>query len=312
MHSATAVAPFVPPPTLREALLDRVRIGGAELPLFGVLAPVVVVTALLAALLAGIFGPSERLEPRTAPTPTAAQEVATPATAAGPTSQSVTDGARPRSGSVVDQARSGDERALAVLEHQKPEERGSEEALALATGKVARSLAAVGKLRTRLAADPGLAKDPKVVADLRRLAQDPDTSRDALAAMAALPGSLSADLLYEAWTSTAERSETTELAQALLMSRDVRPKASPALAVALDLREAETCEANAKLLPRAIDVGDKRAFAPLSRLLRRNGCGPTKRDDCFACVREGDVLKRALTAVKLRREPELVRRDAPH
>jgi len=91
----------------------------------------------------------------------------------------------------------------------------------------------------------------------------------------------------------------------------VRPKASPALAVALDLREAETCEANAKILERSIDVGDKRAFAPMSRLLRHNGCGPTKRDDCYACLREGDLLKRALTAVKLRREPDLVRRDTP-
>lgn len=217
----------------------------------------------------------------------------------------------PASDAPLDRARAGDQKALSILERQKPQERSADEAVALATGKIAQSVAAVGKLRARLAADPGLAKDPKVVADLRRLAQEPDTSRDALAAMAALPGQLSADLLYEAWTSTAERSQVTELAQALLLSRDVRPKASPALAIALDLREAETCEANAKLLERSIDVGDKRAFAPMSRLLRHNGCGPTKRDDCYACLREGDLLKRALTAVKLRREPELVRRDTP-
>jgi hypothetical protein len=127
--------------------------------------------------------------------------------------------------------------------------------------------------------------------------------------MAALPGPISADLLYDAWTGTADRSTTTELAQALLMGRDVRPKASPALAVALDLRDAESCEDNAKILQRAIDVGDKRTFAPLTRLLRRNGCGPTKRDDCYLCLRNDDQLKKALTAVKMRREPELVRRD---
>jgi len=311
MPARMGAGAFVPPPTLRQALVDRVQIGSAELPLWGVLAPALGLTALLSALLAGIFTP-----PGAAPAGTAAPA---PAVADGPTAtqaKSTSSPAEepvmaPASDAPLDRARAGDQKALAVIERQKPQERSADEAVALATGKIAQSVAAVGKLRARLAADPGLAKDPKVIADLRRLAQDPDTSRDALAAMAALPGQLSADLLYEAWTSTAERSQVTELAQGLLLSRDVRPKASPALAIALDLREAETCEANAKLLERSIEVGDKRAFAPMSRLLRHNGCGPTKRDDCYACLREGDLLKRALTAVKLRREPELVRRDAP-
>ena len=311
MPSVMGAGAFVPPPTLRQALGERVQIGSAELPLWGVIAPALGLTALLSALLAGIFTP-----PGAAPSPTSTPA---PAVADGPTatqSRSTSSPAEepvmaPASDTPLDRARAGDQKALSIIEHQKPQERSADEAVALASGKIAQSVAAVGKLRARLAADPGLAKDPKVVADLRRLAQEPDTSRDALAAMAALPGQLSADLLYEAWTSTAERSQVTELAQALLLSRDVRPKASPALAIALDLREAETCEANAKILERSIDVGDKRAFAPMSRLLRHNGCGPTKRDDCYACLREGDLLKRALTAVKLRREPELVRRDTP-
>jgi hypothetical protein len=311
LHSPTAAAAFVSPPTLREALGERVQVGSAELPLWGVLAPAIGLTALLSALLAGIFTPSGappassgHSTPAVADSPT----VVKPRTPSSPAEEPVM---APASDAPLDRARAGDQKALSIIERQKPQERSADEAIALATGKIAQSAAAVGKLRARLAADPGLAKDPKIVADLRRLAQDPDTSRDALAAMAALPGQLSADLLYEAWTSTAERSQVTELAQALLLSRDVRPKASPALAIALDLREAETCEANAKLLERAIDLGDKRAFAPMSRLLRHNGCGPTKRDDCYACLREGDLLKRALTAVKLRREPELVRRDTP-
>jgi hypothetical protein len=301
---------FALPPTLGEALLERVRLGSSEIPLWGVVAPALGLTALLSALLAGIFTPSGSPPPRTAAA-VAAVDGPSASSVPAPTTPAVAETAAPRSGSPVDQARAGDAKALSVIEHQRPQDRTAEEALALASGHSAQTLATVSKLRARLSADPGLAKDPKVLADLRKFAQDSDTSRDALAAMAALPGSLSADLLYEAWTSTAERSETTELAQALLLSRDVRPKASPALAIALDLREAETCEANAKILTRAIEVGDKRAFAPMSRLLRHNGCGPTKRDDCYPCLREGDLLKQALTAVKARREPELVRRDTP-
>lgn len=311
----TSVASFVPAQSFGEALRGRVRVLGGEFPLWGVLVPVFVLTAMVAALAAGLIGTAT--EPAPAASVPSSEATATAATTPPSTPKPADAATAAGTGSLVERARGGDASALAALEQKKPADRSVEEALGLATGKMAQATAASAKLRARLAADPGLAKDPKVIADLRKFAQEPATSRDALAAMAAIPGPLSADLLYEAWTSTAERSETTELAQALLMSREVRAKASPALAVALDLRDAldlregETCDANAKILPRAIEVGDKRAFAPLSRLLRHNGCGPTKRDDCYACLREGDLLKKALTTVKLRREPELVRRDAP-
>jgi hypothetical protein len=306
----TSNAPFMPRPTLWEALAEPVRIGRAELPLWGVVAPAIALTGLFSSLLVGLLSPGPTPSTTASATVATAELPASSSPSSPTVAEATSTSAAPASASLLERARTGDEQALASLEQRKPAERGMEEALAVASGRVAQELSVAGKLRARLAADPGLAKDPKVLADLRRLAQDPDTSRDALAAMAALPGPLSADLLYEAWTSTAERSNMTELAQSLLMGRDVRPKASPALAVALDLRQAETCEDNAKLLERAIAVGDKRAFAPLSRLLRHNGCGPTKKDDCYACIREGDRLKQALTAVKLRREPELVRRDA--
>jgi hypothetical protein len=311
MQPALPDIDYADPPSLREALAERVRLGGAALPLWGVLFPVFGLTVIAVAFVTAYFDPAKNpAHPASIPVPAA--ESAAQATSPSPSAAPLgADGSSTSSasGSLLDRAKSGDERAIGVLEHQRPEDRGTDEALALATGKLAQELSSVNKLKTRLAADPGLAKDPKVIADLRRMAQEPDTSRDALAAMATLPGPISADLLYDAWTSTPERSSTTELAQALLMGRDVRPKASPALAVALDLREAETCEANAKVLERAVEVGDKRSFAPITRLLRRNGCGDGKRDDCYACLRDGDLLKRALTAVKMRREPDLVRRD---
>ena len=310
MQAALPSFEYEEPPRLREALAGRVRLGSSTLPLWGVLFPAFGLTVILTALLASYFDPGKKPDHAViAPAPAAASAGPSPlAASASPGTGDSSSAAQ--SGSLLDRARSGDERAIGVLEHQRPEERGTEEALALATGKLNQELSTVSKLRARLASDPGLAKDPKVIADLRRMAQEPDTSRDALAAMAALPGPISADLLYDAWTSTPERSATTELAQALLMGRDVRPKSSPALVVALDLREAETCEQNAKVLERAVEVGDKRSFAPITRLLRRNGCGPSKRDDCYLCLRDGDLLKRALTAVKMRREPDLVRRDS--
>jgi hypothetical protein len=159
-------------------------------------------------------------------------------------------------------------------------------------------------LRRKLEDNPALAKDSAVQSELLRLAKDDRTARDALAAMAALGPPMGPDLLYETWTRTPERSDATELARALVYSADVRPKASPALAVALELRTAETCEQYKAILPNALKDGDRRSFQLLSKLGAKRGCGPKKTLDCFACLREPrDDLAATMNAVKSRRAP---------
>ena len=49
--------------------------------------------------------------------------------------------------------------------------------------------------------------------------------------------------------------------------------------------------------------GDRRSFHLLNKLTRKYGCGPNKRQDCYACLRDGKDLDAALKAVKARREP---------
>jgi len=100
-----------------------------------------------------------------------------------------------------------------------------------------------------------------------------------------------------------QRNETTELARALLFSKDIRPKASAALAVALDLRVSPDCATNQAILPRAEKEGDRRSLHLLIQLQRKYGCGPNKRQDCNPCLRTGDQLDTAIKAVKERREP---------
>jgi len=115
---------------------------------------------------------------------------------------------------------------------------------------------------------------------------------------------LGADLLYEVWTRTPVRTDATDLARALVYSTDVRPKASPALSVALDLRVAESCEQYKAILPKALKDGDRRSAQLLAKLNAKRGCGATKREDCYACLREpGDELKATINAVKSRRAP---------
>ena len=191
-----------------------------------------------------------------------------------------------------------------ALEARRAEELTKDEALALAEARRSREVKKIAQLRQRLRRDPGLFKDGAVLTELRHAAEDPWTATDALSAMAEAPGPLSADLLYEMWTGTVVRNSATELARSLVFSKEVRAKASPELAIALDLRIAETCEQNKQLLPRVLEKADRRALSLLAKLARKYGCGPNKRQDCYACLRDDKSVEDAMTAVKKRREPK--------
>jgi hypothetical protein len=159
-------------------------------------------------------------------------------------------------------------------------------------------------LASKLASSPDLAQDVAIQTELLAFAADPLTSSRALTAMTKLSGSLGPDLLYEVWTGTPQRNDTTELARSLVYSRDVSAKASPALAVALALRAADTCEGQAAILPKASASADRRSVHLLTKLLAKRGCGPKKTADCFACLRAQQTeLTAAIDAAKSRRAP---------
>ncbi len=193
---------------------------------------------------------------------------------------------------------------ISDLEGRSTDSLNSHELLLLAQMHAQKQSDAASQLRQRVAANPALGKDPATQTELLRLANDARTARDALGAMAALEPPLGADLLYEVWAGTAERSDSTELARALLYSTDLRRNASPALSVALDLRSAETCEQFKALLPKALKDGDRRSLHPLSKLSGKRGCGPKKAADCYACLRDqSDELSATINAAKSRRGP---------
>jgi hypothetical protein len=290
---------MAPAPSLLAALKQRVRFAGGEVPLWSLLAPMVLLLALGSAFVAAaISGPDETASATTGFTPDAASSAVTAASsgdsapAAEPASATAPAAALPANGDTE------------ALEARRAEELTKDEALRLAAARRQRETTRVAQLRQKLARDPGLFKDAATMAELRRAAEDPLTAPDALSAMAEAPGPLSADLLYEMWTGTVQRNGATELARSLVFSKEVRAKASPELAIALELRIAETCEQNRALLPKVIEKGDRRSLALLAKLSRRYGCGANKRQDCFACLREDKAVDDAMAAVKKRREPK--------
>jgi hypothetical protein len=284
-------------PSLLVALKLRVRFAGGEVPLWSLLTPMVLLLVLGSAFVAAaISGPEETgANVATGQTPDAE---ASAALAAAPSSATTEPTAAalpaPLPANAADEA----------LEALRAEELTKDEALRLAAARRQRETARIAQLRQKLARDPGLFKDAATLSELRRAAEDPLTAPDALSAMAEAPGPLSADLLYEMWTGTVARNGATELARSLVFSKEVRAKASPELAIALELRIAETCEQNRALLPKVTDKGDRRSLALLAKLSRRYGCGANKRQDCYPCLREDKAVDDAMTAVKKRREPK--------
>ncbi len=194
--------------------------------------------------------------------------------------------------------------AIVELERKPADSLSVEEVLLVKAHRAERKREDAQALANKLQRQPELAKESAVQVELMRLASDPDTAETALTALARTPSPVTADLLFEVWTSRSAPTATAELAGSLLSSRDVRSNASPALAVALDLRAADTCEATKGALAKAQSDGDRRALPSLGKLSARRGCGESKADDCYACLRsEMKEVTATITAVKRRRAP---------
>ena len=231
-----------------------------------------------------------------APPPQAALAASAPSAVAGAPSVAAARAAAP----VDDKPKT---QAVAGLEGKTPDQLSVEELLLLNESRAQHKREDAKALSRKVQEQPELTKDQAVQAQLLRFAADPDTAADALGAMAQAHSPIGADLLYEVWTNRSLPSTSTELARSLLVSRDVRPGASPALAVAIALRGAEKCEAVQSALPKARSDGDRRSLYLLTKLNSRRGCGDKKTDDCYACLRaQTKEIIAATNAVK-RRDP---------
>lgn len=302
------------------AMLVRVRFARGEIPLWSLIAPLVMLVALSAALAASAVSGVRRQSTASLPSGSAPQGLA-PVSSAPATSSSelvspaatpevapaASEHAAPAEPSAMARVAVSDLPVLAAIPDDSSKLSASE-ILAIADTRSASDASAARALDAALDRDPGLIREAKTLAEIRRLLDNQQTARIVLGSLAGLPGPVSADILYELWTGTVERNETTELARALLHTKDVRPKASPALAVALELRAAERCEAAKALLPRVTREGDRRAFPLVIKLQRKYGCGANKRADCYPCLRKGDELEAAIKATKERREPRALTR----
>ena len=205
--------------------------------------------------------------------------------------------------SPIERAAQGQKDAVAELEKMPREERTAEQDLALASARAVDKRKQIDELGRKIKLVPKLGRDRNTKKKLEELAADREVGNDALAMLSKLPGPVGPDLLYMIWTRTSRKTDTTELAEQLLYSKDVRPKASDALSVALDLRVEDDCDKMKKLLERAQDKADRRSVVPIVHLNVKRGCGPKKTDDCWACLRKTTLVKDALKAASRNAPP---------
>ncbi|HEX3593683.1 MAG TPA: hypothetical protein VHU80_01240 [Polyangiaceae bacterium] len=237
-----------------------------------------------------------------------AAPVAAPAASCAPAKASAAPSAAPPPG-LSDRAAAGDYKALDELKEKPADTRTTAETLALAEGRSHNKGAALEGFTKEIEKKPDLLQNHDQLQRLRDFLIDRETTNQAAAVIVKLPGTLGPDLLFEA-TSAKMARETAQLAEDLLSSKEVHDKASPALAVTLDLQRAKECEDFKSLLPKVAEQGDRRALPGLIKLANKKGCGDTQQDDCYACLRDLDKDKKAIdlgdaiTAAKKRAPPK--------
>lgn len=206
-------------------------------------------------------------------------------------------------GSLAERAEKGDPAAMKQLEGMTPEKRTSVETFALAEARAVAKRKEIAELSRKIGLVPKLVKEDKdVKSRIGEFLDDREVAIDLLRAYANLPGDTGPTLLYAIVTGP-KKAGTSELAEEVLYSKDVKKKASLGLLVAMDLRKAEKCEEVPKLLERAKVDGDRRSLNPIMRFHQKRGCGEKKLDDCWPCIREGDLLKDATVAIQKRAPP---------
>jgi hypothetical protein len=219
-----------------------------------------------------------------------------------PCASSVASADKPKTEpTVLERAVTGEMGAMDELSAIAVEQRSVAQAVALSKGRAVQKLTALDLLRENLAQSP----ESDGIKKLMQFAQEGDTARTAIGIAAGLSGSKGCDLLYELSVAKGVPPEMAVLAGQFLNGKEVRAKASPALALVLDLRDAKECSERKTILEKAVEIGDRRILRHIVPLTKKTGCGPKKSDDCNPCLREENQksIRDAMAKSQARKSP---------
>lgn len=209
--------------------------------------------------------------------------------------------------SLAEKASEGDRAALKELEGKAKRERTGDETLAVFRGELMQKRRALEELarKTDLVAAFGKSEDTQKA--FMDAVKDPRQTAATLEVIAKMAGPMGPDYLYKVYRASPKSSLAEQLAIDLLMSKDIYGKASDALKVVVEMDQAlqaeqKDCPGMIKLLVRAQADADTRAFRPIASLNGKRGCGDTKLEDCWQCLRDGEGKDALADAIKLARK----------
>jgi hypothetical protein len=192
--------------------------------------------------------------------------------------------------------------ALKALLAENPDDEQILTKLARLEGAQPNGLAdALVTLKTLFALAPELAADKELGGLVVRAADSkvPGQQDAAFALLADGMGSTGPDLLFDLASSPSASKAAKSRALLLTKRDDVRKLATPALRIALDLRDKTACE-RAPLFAEAQASADRRSLSYLTPLNARKGCGFLGMNDCFSCLGGRGELNKAITAINKR------------
>lgn len=280
-------------------LARPVNLGRFEAPLWALLLPALVFTTIFAI---GFLSSEEATLVPEPPVPLAIASEPDPAPAPSPPSAPKPD----RWLALMASAEFGDDKAMAELLALPPAERDQEVWLVLGEGymRSQRAGKAMELYREAIAHAPALADDARISENVRSATKDSSTATQAVAVAAESLGERGVNILFSTWADTARRTKASALAERYLKEEKVLAKASPAVKLALELRDSPSCERLRELLQTAKEQGDTRSLHPMSKLRSLKGCGPHKNQDCHPCLRQDTLLEDAILAAAKRIGPK--------
>jgi serine/threonine protein kinase len=268
---------------------------------------VAVAASLLGAVVVGIVVFAVATSVHRGPAPAGAGAAAS---AGGPASAAPPRAADPKEDEVIAAAQTKIDKGdfataideLSVIEKKDPDRADVHELLERAYTGVRNTPGAMREADLWLAADPNASADVKLQEDVRNAALFRDAQDDAFVLLESRMGMRGIDILYDIAYGASGRlyPQAASRARRSLELDDVRRRASPALAVLLDVRAARSCEDKHQLLERAQQEGDARLLPILQQYQSTRGCGFLGRSDCYPCMHRDRALYDAMAAIEQR------------
>jgi serine/threonine-protein kinase len=200
----------------------------------------------------------------------------------------------------------GDVAAIDQLLKVPENARTVEEWLALGQGYMQSKRAglALELYTAAIARIPVLAENEQIAENVRMATKESSTATRAVEVAADSLGERGVNVLFSVWADTARRSPASSLAERYLTKDAILKKASPAVRLALELRQRHSCEDTRKLLQQAMTDGDTRSLRPMAKLRAVKGCGGASNGDCYPCLRKDTLLEDAIAASAKRIAPK--------